>query len=647
MKTRGAPEHPVEASVTWLGCFLLPLYAPLGAVVVAAPRFLRTVLRRGPAPSGLGRIWIVAWVGFWVPLALALALQSRWSALLMISAQTLVALAAGWWLGARPGVARSALLGGLLALVAVMTAVRVASPVLWHDLPNDNGARALAERWMAGGEVLREPRTRRWRVASGTDGLSLDFSARRTSGDGSWRWLLNGAVRLEAVASGDGRTRHGRLIFGERGDPFAQRYFELDGPAGGRRFRVELDMRSDQMIEASGCRGVWLQVWGSGGGRSCRVVDLGPEWTRVEHTWRVPAEATSRRIRVVLNDFDGHAIEVRDVRLYEARENGWTRRAPLTPEGVTVTLAWRGPEGMGERTTELDPDDTWTQYSLAALQEGRDATEALVTIAPSGSLAIAIRDARVRTPGGPARPLGSALRQGLWTGQPNLLAHGTATLGIAAAALGPTASASLAALGVTAAALWFTGSRTATAAALLGGCALILLMYRQRRFFVGALAAATVGVLIVIAVGGRVGDAGAFLRGEITPRTQIWEMAWSAFLEHPVRGLEGAGVDFTTFWTERVERYDERITHGHNLWLEWMARYGIAGLLSTAWLTAALVIAGRRTGRVGGSVLVATVLAMNLVDVTIFFPPVLFGLAFGLNAIARGPEGTRREMQRT
>jgi O-antigen ligase len=153
---------------------------------------------------------------------------------------------------------------------------------------------------------------------------------------------------------------------------------------------------------------------------------------------------------------------------------------------------------------------------------------------------------------------------------------------------------------VVAAALQLSGSRFALGLAILVG---VVMLVRERRRAVGAVAALAVGLLLGVAIGavggattgsGRV-QAGGESVG-VTARVRAWATAAHAVADHPVLGagpgrFRAATSKYRDLTLVRAEGPDRRFFDAHNVLVEYATTTGILGLAA---LLLWLVVASRR-----------------------------------------------------
>lgn len=471
---------------------------------------------------------------------------------------------------------------------------------------------------------------RSWR-APPEDELELSFESRVAEGRTGWDWFRStGGFKLTPLTD-RGKT-FTRVETPTGGDPYLMRTFDLRSPAGGRTFKVDVEMRAPEMIEAKRCRGVWLQTWGPGGEAACQDVALGPEWKSFDLTWTAPPASTSHIVRVILNDFDGLRYDVRNVKLFERRAGTWLRLEPLLEEGAAVKLSLDAGEPAAYGFV---PESTWRPFSFTLTSPNQvKSLRAFLSVGSSQSshTTVELRRTRVTTGERDLKPQPTFKRSQLWFSHPNLAAHtilSVSLVALAGAALLRTALALCALAGFL---LLSVGSRAALLAFGFGTAWLLWLLRKQRRWLTGVTALGFVLSVGLILTGH---FQSALLTREGTSRLDIWHVAAQAVLAHPWRG-----VDFPSYWgTAYRGDSTELVTHAHNFWLYLASRHGVSGLLVALWITGGLVYIAWRWGRWRGLALVTPVLLMNVFDYTLFYSGVLLPLILGLNALREEAPG--------
>lgn len=618
--------------------------AAVGATVYAqagvALFFLRWIFG-GFAPRPRG--WLALWWIALLPVAVLEAGVGHYRSAGLWLVQAVFGTIAGWVLRGRSRVVRNGLMAGLVSVSAVLTVTQAGAGFVWNRSATDDATFSLARHWLTGAEVLTHRVSRSWAVPAGAASVSFEGDLKALTEGGAWNWHPNGSTQIAPLAAAGPDAA--RITFGTAGDPYAERWVDLGSAVGGHTFRATAELRAAAPIPARGCRGIWLQAWGKGGGGTCQAVAVGTAWQARTLTWTAPPTARTHVIRLVLNDFDGHAIDVRQVHLEERAGGGWKDLGPLAPAGDQVTITRTSPSGTASRTVTLAPGSTWKRVAVSLGQEPTahataPGTDTLtVSIAPDSGSRLAIRSAHVRVAGGRATVKTEIFRQALWFGHPNLAGHSIAASALAALALPASLPFTIVVLVVGLVAVFMTGSRTALLALALGGFALTLLRHSKRkRFIAPTLAVAVLAVLALVALtldtGLRKPSWLNFNEGQLTPRTAIWSAGAAAFASHPLTGLAGAGTTFEAYWASSpYDHTGERLTHAHDFWLELAARYGLVGVFAALWITGGILLLAWRQGRWVGLALAGSVFFMNVLDYTLLFTGVLVPLLLGLNTL--------------
>ena len=575
------------------------------------------------------------WLLLWLPPALVLTAsfvaEARWHAVYEVAGQFLLALAVSSLI-----VPVRVLRPALVAILVFFLLAAVSGPLLASRIWQDPQALSLADALAnSRHNMVTTLAARSWELPTNVGELELSFEARLAKGTFGWDWFRStGGFELTPLEE-DG-TPFTRVVTPRGGDPYLMRTFELNGSAGGRTFRVALEMRSPSSIPAEGCRGVWLQTWGPGGEAKCEAANLGPDWRPVELEWTAPAASESSIIRVVLNDFDGLSYDVRDVKLYELTDGRERRLEPTLQEGVGLTLVWGNEVRETQAEQTFVPTSTWQPFKFS-LSPPRDASslQALLLLGSTQSLdtQVEVRGTKLENASGPPpTPVPTYPRAQLWFSHPNLAAHTLLSLVLATLATTSSLSLTLIVSSLAALTVVLIRSRAAWLALLLGaGWFSFLTPPLTSRRRLGVLLA------VVILIGAGIFSVNSFRSGVFANRTgtsrlEIWRVAGGALLEHPWGGIEQTG--FSDYWREAYRgNSQELVTHAHNLWLEFAAAYGLPGLVAILWLTGGLLILAWRWGRWRGLALVIPVFIMNIFDTTFFYSGVLFPLLLGINAL--------------
>lgn len=514
--------------------------------------------------------------------------------------------------------------GVLLSVMVLFGAIQVfMMSTSWH--PRGGSVVESLRGHLAGTAV------RRWKVPEAADAAELTFQTRLLAGRYGWEWYPMGhGIELAPLASPDDGAH---AVFPDQGDPFLMRTYLVDGPLGGRIFRAKVELRSEALIPAAPCRGVWLQVWGEHGARACSMGSIGPEWTAQTVELAIPANTEARVLRLILNNLNGASVELRRAKVEEWTPHGWSILPTPAPAAPVVSFS-RADGVRGWHTFE--PESSWREIRVAVpVESATEPLELSMTTSPSGAVALEVRDTVLRVRSGEVwvkarTALPSLDRYSLGFPHPNLAAHSAVALTFVLVATG---SGHLAApaLALLMALLLLTASRAALIGALAGLTLLGLWSLRRHPMPLRLWLPLVLALTLLISVPWiRDGPIERLLLRNVTnptSRVEIWGVALSALRDHPWTGIGGGAEAFVAYWRERYGgQSKELVTHAHNLWLAYGAAYGIPGLAAMIWCTSTLVLT---SGRLGGPLAVAgvtAVLVANLFDATLFFTWVLAGL---------------------
>ena len=534
-------------------------------------------------------------------------------------------------------------MGGLaaIALLAVGLLVeRQTASHTWHAF-GDEGV--IGERFIGffrGWETLvnREDIrvwSRFWSIPPHRQGLRIDLEARLEVGQPGSEWHLFSPEFVLEYHSDEG-TPFTRVHTPAGGGSQITRRINTEAPIAGRTFRARLELRAPEALSTTGCQGILLREVRGGYLGECLAVDLTPVWQPFELVWTPPAEAQSPIIRIELR-IPSIWYDVRRVSLEEYVAGEWLPIEPLEPTGVWFSLALPGVERAFWPSRGFIPTDTWQTYSLdfsTARLEGLGHLRTEVRV--EDGLSVAVRNVRVATLSGEATtPLPSPPRQQLWYGDQNLAGHSMAVAGLVLVSAAQSGGLGLVGALVSLTAVFFTASRAAWLALLVGLPWLLWWACRpaQRGWVFGALIVMIGAVLAAFGTDalGRL-QVWQLAEGNTVPRTEIWGFAWDTLTAQPFAGVGEQG--FVSAW--QAQHPDDRRevpTHAHNLWLQFGAAYGVPGLLAALWLSAGLLVIAWRWGRWRGLGLVVPVLMMQVFDYTLFYAGVLFPLILGLNML--------------
>lgn len=287
-------------------------------------------------------------------------------------------------------------------------------------------------------------------------------------------------------------------------------------------------------------------------------------------------------------------------------------------------------------STTITAGPTWTEPAVSlTLPSSRTEAVLLVLREPLGvDATIGLRRPVVR--GFPSavqlHPSGVP-RVHLLSTDPNLAAHGAVTAALATLAIEAPSYVTVPSMVAAAAAVALTRSRAA-ALGLVAGLLLMTLSLKPWRrdhplvatlLTIGAFGAAATGTLALFA------ERWPGL-GHAVSRIAIWRFALSELQHHRLLGLSSQHLDFATVWAEQHPHASTpAITHAHNLWLQFGAEFGILGLLGISLVVVTLVRLSWSRLAWRGLLLLLPVLMMNMVDVTLLYPGVLFPVLFAVN----------------
>jgi hypothetical protein len=571
-----------------------------------------------------GWLWIQGQTESWLVLQAGLALVL--AALVRVRNHRAV-----WW----------GIMAGLMLIVGFGAIERELSRRLWLDMTSPQtwtdtlrGISRLSgdsPGWRRNGIRLIE---KTWQLAPATDNLELSFETRLLEGDTDWQWYTNHPD-----------TRQQRLE--ENGVPFTRitnpqddrrnivRRIRTDEDVAGRIFRASLELRSPVEADADGCGGLQLRTF-EASFQHCQSLNLNENWQRFTIQTSFPPEARQPALELIINRIDAPYFDIRHVLIEELTAGEWVQLPPAEPAGVHVRLPLADRHIFSQPSLNIIPTDEWQRHSLIiedqALLAQRDITFLLQLEAGSN---MAVRNISLTT--NSARPPSAYpfVRSELWFPQANLAGHTFVTTGLLLLILKPVSWAQLGAVMLILGAVFFTGSRTAWLAALIGSLWSLWLISRRRLrlFIIG-------GLFTAFAISFLVWGGGTLTRlrvwqfqdGNTVTRVEIWRSALAMTQDRPWLGLQGEAFDAA--WP-RYHPSDRRDAppHAHNIWLQFGASYGYPGLLTAGWLTVGLLVLAWQWGRWQGLGLIVPVLIMQIFDYTLFYSGVLFAVILGLNTL--------------
>jgi hypothetical protein len=627
MRTGDAKDRK-GARAESFGVLATALFASVGVAILGFVQ-LRQRQRR------LGFVWLLLWLGFFLPLLGVSLASGHPTGLVFVATLLPTCLLASFALQIRPTSAATGLIGALIVLWIAFVTDYVASAYVWQQ-PGFQEIGDSFEQLVT--RELPTSGTRAWAVPPETTALRLELEARVTSGQFGWGWHTNKpAVGLERI--GNGESAFTRAAFPITEDPYLMRTYNLGESSAGKTFRAVVTLRSQSPVKRSPTRGIWLDVWGPGGGLSVLPVSLDNSWQTFTHQWTAPDTAADPIIRLILNDFNGHNIEIREAVLEEFRNGSWHQLVPLSPTAAEIELNWPGRPRASHSSVQFPSDDQWQKYVLdlegETLSNARMVTAKLVV---DPGLSVEVRNLTLSgtaQSGQHPYPVPHRQRRSLWFGHPNNAGHVTLAVGLAALLAVSSGWQGFVAVLLALTGIAFTGSRTAWLAGAVGLPWLLWLACRPRErvWVFGALAAA--GGLAFAFVGldqlGRLRVVGI---ENTLSRPEIWRAAWQALIEHPWTGI-GPGPDsFNAYFASAYGGVPpEFVPNAHNLWLIFASEYGVFGLAAVLWLTLGLVSLAWQWGHWRGIAFVLPLLALNLYDYSLFTWWILFMVILGFNQL--------------
>ncbi len=563
--------------------------------------------------------WLWVWLPFILLSSVSSLLAGRWTDLPSLMYLGVLGMMLGC-LELKKILLRRLLLTSLCLTVVCGGIVQLIAPQRWLNSDRSSLTSFLSSLQE---DQLSTPSTRRWRVASAIETLELSLEAKLTAGTLGWQWSSSsGGFGLEPRV--ENNRSFTRVSTPRSGDPYLMRTFTLDQSTAGQTFRVDLAMRSQTPVVAEGCRGVWLQVWYDGGDASCLATNLTPQWQSFSHTWTAPQSATSKVIRVVLNDFDGLSYDVANTKLYMLKNSDWQELTPLLPSIPALSTSWETSESDSGHALTLT--DQWQPFRFTIVKEVPSDTLNVTLSAPAG-ITLATRNVTLSVP---ATPVAEMVRQSYFFGHPNLAGHVVVVFALLALALssGLTLQLFISALGV--AACYFTGSRTAWLVLMAGVVVLIWLQQpKKHKWLLVIYSVAALSLMASWQYLGRLQITGI---SNPSSRQEIWLTSLRIVRDHFWTGIGTSHQRFSELWFLYSSQATEAVTHAHNLGLEWLVNFGVFGGLAILWLvTGFFRSAYLRKGSLGVAITTA-VLALNMADVSLFYTWVLAPFILYLNS---------------
>jgi hypothetical protein len=566
------------------------------------------------------RGWLVVWLLFTIPLALLALLSQDYERFWLWWGQCLVALLAHFLLVIKPGYLVRMLLGFLAAAAFLAT---------WGYFYGAYGFQREDRFWFSirdfrfgFGRSLEREGFQLWRVEPGH--LSWSVEARLLEGLTDWDWgRSHPQFELERLEDAGGVFTRVQAPLAPAANPHISRNYAFDKSIEGRTFKLVLEYRAAAM---PALEPVYLMV--SGGGQV--PLELQQNWQTLERQWT--AAGDTQRLRIILEQLNGHHFDVRSPRLWELVDGEWLDLG----QGIGTGLRLRAENpGLPVIFEDFNPSANWQRYTLDISGETLDLQVPLVTKLVLGEgLRLRLRESRLEhSQGGQVRRIRHDVRQKLWFPDENLAGHSITAMGLVFLT---TVQAPFAALGgflLMLIAVLLTGSRAAFIVACLGGGALLLIKLTHKQYLkpeqyrVLLLLAILCGAAL-IAIKPQFIDLRVLSLAQEVRRIDIWRTAASALWSYPFGIPE---YDFAGFFQSQYPDAP-RIGHAHNFWLALAVNHGVVGLLAGLFLSTALTASLWRWGRWPGLILALSFLSLQFFDFTLFFSSVLLPLILGINS---------------
>lgn len=476
------------------------------------------------------------------------------------------------------------------------------------------------------------------RPSHSTGRVVLQFYSRALDGPYGWDMLRSNAI--ESVRPGPlGATV--RVAAKRTGDPYVLRRYPLTRPA--TRLVGVVELRRVAPADSAPCGVVYLGETGGASGAQ-RHVCIDSRWRTISLTWQPPSSPPADTAAFVISGFRGTEYELRGMRVQRqgATEGRGTTELTGFPGGPWLRVS-ASTGNATQSSTPFSVTQKWVRHTLKLDLPGT-AQSLRAGIYLDAGRSILIRAVSLADHQGHRWRAERSGRTSLWYGTPNIAGHAGAVLAVAGAGTAVTPAAGLAVLALGVGVVLLTGSRAALAVLVV---ALAILLWRwspardwKRR--VHGLGAAIL-VAAVIAGGAYVILAQSTARraaGTDVPRTSVWRSALLAIEAHPLAGLKGNAIAFSQWFATHNPRSRAPVEHAHDFWLAMGSEWGIPGALAGVWLAVGLVRIARSRRDPLLMLLVAVVLALNLVDTTLFTLGVFFPMLVALSAEHEAPEGT-------
>jgi hypothetical protein len=571
----------MKAARAWLegaaACGLV-VFPPVGVVLFSLYALLA------------GRLQLVrGWVWLWTVLAILngwLWIQGQTESRLILQAGLALVLAAlvrvdnnraVWW----------GIMVGLILIVGFGAMERELSRRLWLDMSSPQtwtdtlrGISRLSgdsPGWRRNGIRLIE---KTWQLAPATGNLELSFETRLLDGSTDWQWYTNHpGTRQQRLEEND--VPFTRITNPQDDRRHIVRRVRTDEAVAGRIFRASLDLRSPVAVDADGCSGLQLRTF-EASFQYCHSLSLNENWQRFTIETLFPPESRQPALELIIHRIDAPYFDIRHVVIEELTAGEWVQLSLAEPAGIHVRLPLMDRHIFSQPTLNIIPNHEWQRHSMIiedqALLSRRDITFLLQLEAGSN---VAFRDILLTTNSARQPSAYPFARSELWFPQANLAGHTFVAAGLLLLVLKPVSWAQVGAIVLTLGAVFFTGSRTAWLAALVGLLWSLWLISRQRlRLLIVA------GLLTAFAISFLVWGGATLTRlrvwqfqdGNTVTRVEIWQAALAMLQDRPWGGLRGEAFDAAWPRYHPTDRRDAP-PHAHNIWLQFGASYGYPGLL--------------------------------------------------------------------